>query len=242
MQKILSFAEQSPCRYVVTPNSDHIVQLENDSQLQAVYRNAHLVVADGMPLIWASHLLSQALPERITGSELMPELCAEAAIRKLRVYILGGPPDTAAQAAQKLQQRFPGLIICGWDCPVLGFEHDPLASLAIIQKIKLAQPQLIFVGLGAPKQELWMHRHYQELPSGVLLGIGAAIEFSAGTLRRAPKWMQKIGAEWFYRLLQNPRRLAKRYARDTWIVWIVLRTLMNQWLHADSERDIKDKK
>jgi N-acetylglucosaminyldiphosphoundecaprenol N-acetyl-beta-D-mannosaminyltransferase len=223
LRRAVSFARQSPCRFVVTPNSDHIVQLETHIDLRRVYEAAHLVVADGMPLVWGSRLLGKPLPERVTGSELMPRLCAEAARLGLRVYLLGGPPGVAELAKAKLEALYPGLLICGTDCPPFGFEKSPEQEARILQKIQAAAPDIVFVGLGAPKQELWMHRAAPQLQSGVLLGIGAALEFCAGTVRRAPVWMQCIGAEWIFRLCQEPRRLAKRYLRDTEILLIIFR-------------------
>jgi N-acetylglucosaminyldiphosphoundecaprenol N-acetyl-beta-D-mannosaminyltransferase len=137
--------------------------------------------------------------------------------------LLGGPPGVAELAKAKLEALYPGLLICGTDCPPFGFERSPEQEARILQKIQAAAPDIVFVGLGAPKQELWMHRAAPQLQSGVLLGIGAALEFCAGTVRRAPVWMQCIGAEWIFRLCQEPRRLAKRYLRDTEILLIIFR-------------------
>ncbi|HYX33248.1 MAG TPA: WecB/TagA/CpsF family glycosyltransferase [Oligoflexus sp.] len=223
LQRAVTFAKQSPCRFVVTPNSDHIVQLETRLDLRRVYNTAHLVVADGMPIVWASRLLGKPLPERVTGSELMPQLCAEAARLGLRVYLLGGPPGVAELAKAKLEERYPGLQVCGCDCPPFGFEHKPDQEARILQKIQAAAPDIVFVALGAPKQELWMARTAPQLKSGILLGIGAALEFCAGTVTRAPLWMQRIGAEWIYRMCQEPRRLVGRYLRDTQILLIIFR-------------------
>ncbi len=223
VSKAAEYARQSPCRFVVTPNSDHIVQLEHSEDLREVYRRADLVVADGMPLVWASRVLGQPLPERVTGSEMMPRLCAEAAKRGLRVYLLGGPPGVAELAKLKLEESYPGLLICGMDCPPMGFEKDALSEARILKRLLEAKPDIIFVALGAPKQELWMLRNAPKVPHGVMLGIGAALEFCAGTVKRAPLWMQRIGAEWFYRMCQQPKRLVGRYARDTQIFLIVFR-------------------
>jgi N-acetylglucosaminyldiphosphoundecaprenol N-acetyl-beta-D-mannosaminyltransferase len=228
VRRTLAFAQQSPCRYVVTPNSDHIVLLESREDLRQVYHAAHLVIADGMPLVWASHILGQPLPERVTGSEIMPRLCAEAARTGLKVYLLGGPPGVAEIAKARLEQSYPGLCICGYDSPAFGFEKDAQQEAQILQKIQAAGPDIVFVALGAPKQELWMYRNAPKMASGVLLGIGAALEFCAGTIQRAPRWMQKIGAEWVFRLLQQPGRLATRYLRDTQILWIIIRQWFRQ--------------
>lgn len=220
---VLSAAEKGPCRFVVTPNSDHIVMLEHHRELQEVYAEAHLVLADGMPLVWASRLLRPSLPERVAGSELMPLICAAAPARGLKIFLLGAPPGVAEEAKRRLEAQHPGIRIVGCYAPPLGFEREPAAEEAIIRLLREADADIIFVGLGAPKQELWMHRAHRRLDHGVMLGIGAAIDFCAGNVKRAPTWMQRSGLEWFYRLIQEPRRLAKRYLRDTLIVWIVLR-------------------
>lgn len=220
---IVAAAEtQRPC-YVVTPNSDHLVMLESDKALQEVYADAFLVVADGMPLVWASRLLGKALPERVTGSELMPELCALAAERDLKVFLLGAAPGVAEEAKRRLELQHPGLAIVGVYSPPLGFETNAEVGREIDRLLLRTAPDLIFVGLGAPKQEKWIHRNFRRFPKGVFLGIGASIDFCAGHIKRAPVWMQKSGLEWVFRLLQEPRRLAKRYAKDTYVLWIIAR-------------------
>lgn len=225
---VMHAAASGPCRYVVTPNSDHIVMLETHGGLAEAYAEAHLVVADGMPLVWASRLIGPSLPERVTGSELMPRVCAAAAQSGDGIFLLGAGPGVAAAAQVRLEREFPGLRVVGTYCPPLGFERD-LAELEKIRGLLLAaDPAIVFVGLGAPKQELWMHAHYKQLARGVLLGVGASIDFAAGQARRAPVWMQKSGSEWVYRLLQEPRRLAKRYLKDTFVFWIILREFWNR--------------
>lgn len=225
---VLSAARGGCCRYVVTPNSDHIVMLETHEALAEAYREAHLVVADGMPLVWASKLIGPVLPARVTGSELMPRLCQAAAQGGQTVFFLGAGPGVAEKARERLEQAYPGLKVLGTYSPPLGFEKNAAEQEHILRMLKEANAEIIFVGLGAPKQELWMHQNFQKLPRGVLLGVGAAIDFCAGQIQRAPLWMQKSGSEWIYRLMKEPRRLAKRYLRDTLVIWIILREAWRQ--------------
>lgn len=219
---VAAVRQEKPC-YVVTPNSDHLVMLEDDETLRRIYQDAFLVVADGMPLVWASRLLGQSLPERVTGSELMPELCALAASQGFKIFLLGAGPGVAEEAKRRLEIQYPGLRIVGVYCPPMGFEKNPEVGEEIERLLTTSAPDIIFVGLGAPKQEKWIHQNYKRFAKGVFLGIGASIDFAAGNVKRAPVWMQKSGTEWVYRLLQEPKRLAKRYAKDTYVLWIIAR-------------------
>ncbi len=225
LEAILSLAEAPRSSFVVTPNSDHIVMLEEQADLRAAYAKAELVLADGMPLVWASRLIGPPLPARVTGAELLPLLCREAAKRGLRVFLLGAGPGVALRARDNLVASYPGLLVCGTYSPPFGFEQDPRENQNIWELITGARAQLIFVGLGAPKQELWIAEHKHHFSTGVFLGVGAAIDFCAGQVRRAPAWMQSLGLEWAFRLCQEPKRLAARYLRDTKILWIIWR----QW-------------
>ena len=209
---------QGPCRYVVTPNVDHVVMYQERADLRAAYADASLVLADGAPLIAASRLLKKALPERVAGSDLCPALFDAATTKRpLRVFLLGAAPGVADRAAERIHARWPAVQVVGTYSPPLGFEKDPAENEAILAQLEAAQADLLLVGLGAPKQELWVHQHHQVLPVKVALCIGATIDFLAGERRRAPVWMRKTGLEWLHRVASEPRRLAKRYARDAWI-------------------------
>ncbi|MGB5971410.1 MAG: WecB/TagA/CpsF family glycosyltransferase [Spirulinaceae cyanobacterium] len=210
--------------YVVTPNAQHLVTLQKDAEFQEIYRHAFLVVPDGVPLLWAANCLETPLQGRVNGTDLFESLCAVAPEKDLKVFLLGGRPGAAEDAAKLLQARHPGLQISGTYCPPYGFENDAVELSKINQMIKDAAPQLLFVGLGAPKQEKWIYAHYQELKVPVSLGIGVSFELVAGTVQRAPKWMQKTGLEWFFRLLVEPGRLWKRYIfGNTLFLWLVLK-------------------
>ncbi|MGH7727480.1 MAG: WecB/TagA/CpsF family glycosyltransferase [Vulcanimicrobiaceae bacterium] len=197
--------------FVVTPNAHHVVTYQRDAALREAYRAAHLVVADGVPLLWAARVLGQRLPERVNGTDLFEALCARAAERGLRVFLLGGRPGAAEAAARVLCARHPSLVVCGSYCPPLGFEASETENERICAAITTARPHLLFVGLGVPKQELWMLRHRTRLGVPVSLGIGVSFELVGGVVARAPRWMQRCGLEWLFRALAEPRRLWRRY-------------------------------
>jgi N-acetylglucosaminyldiphosphoundecaprenol N-acetyl-beta-D-mannosaminyltransferase len=212
------------CRFVVTPNVDHIVQLQTKDDMRLAYREAALVIADGQPIVWASRWLGRPLPERVAGSDLVPQLFASAtAERPLRVMLLGAAPGVGLRAAERIRAAWPSVEIVAVDSPPLGFEHDPVENERIVRLVESSAPQLLIVGLGAPKQELWTLQHRDRLRANVVLCVGATIDFLAGDLNRAPNWMRQCGLEWFYRLACEPRRLAKRYLRDAWhfpqLIW-----------------------
>ncbi len=197
--------------YVVTPNAHHVVLLQRDALLRETYERAFLVVPDGVPLLWAATLLGMHLPGRVNGTDLFEALCARAARQSLRVFLLGGREGAAAAAAARLTARHPSLNICGVHCPPMNFEKNATESSRVLASISDARPHLLFVGLGAPKQEYWMYRNCEQLGVPVSLGIGVSFEFVGGIVPRAPRWMQRTGLEWFYRLGAEPGRLWKRY-------------------------------
>jgi len=212
------------CRYVVTPNVDHVVMLQHHEGLRSAYRDAGMVLADGTPVLWSSRLLQGAagrLPERVAGSDLVPALLSvtggESAGGGLRVYLLGAAPGVADRAAANIRQRWPGVEVVGTYSPPVGFERDAAENEAILKRIAAARPDVLIVGLGAPKQELWVHEHRQRIAAKVALCVGATIDFLAGERKRAPMWMRDAGLEWLYRVLLEPRRLAARYAKDALI-------------------------
>ena len=215
------------CRYVVTPNINHVVLLNRRPEFAAAYRDASLALADGKPLIWAARLLGKSLPERVAGSDLAPALF-EAALAgpPLSVFLLGARPGVAERAAAKIESIYRGVRVVGTYSPPFGFENDPAESAKILELVAAAEPQVLIVGLGAPKQELWVHQHCSELSARVVLCIGATIDFLAEEARRAPVWMRAIGLEWTYRIMLEPRRLAGRYWRDG---WAFLPLLWKEW-------------
>ncbi len=208
--------------YVVTPNVDHIVQLEKNEKLREAYQKAALVLTDGQPLIWISKLLKCPIKEKISGSDLFPHLCERSAQKGWRVYLLGAAPGVARKAAENLRGRYPGLQIVGTSSPAYGFEKDEQQKQKIWSDIRRARPDILIMAFGTPKQELFLLESRKELEGILAFGLGASLDFMAGTAKRAPLWMQRCGLEWLYRLLREPRRLYRRYLiQDSKIVSIV---------------------
>ncbi len=213
--------------YVVTPNVDHVCLCHRSDEFRETYRHAFLRLPDGVPIMWTSRLAGVPLRRKLSGSDLLPRLCARAAEGGFSVFFLGGAPGTADKTAEILTRRHPSLKVAGTDCPNFGFEKDPEALRRTIDRVRSAQPGVCFVALGSPKQELWMMRHYAELEVPVCIGVGATFDFISGRVRRAPAAVQNMGLEWFWRLMQEPRRLWRRYlVHDTIflkLVWNELR-------------------
>ncbi len=197
---------------VFTPNVDHVVQAEHDDALVQAYARASLSLADGAPLLWAARLLRTPLPERIAGADLTLPLLALAAQRDWKVAFLGGAPGMAERAAVVVRRRF-GTRVRTVECPVVHV-GDEAQVARIAASLQPAEPHLLFVALGAPKQELLIDRLRPSLPGTVSLGVGAALDFIAGAVQRAPGWMRRGGLEWAFRLGQEPARLWRRYLVD----------------------------
>lgn len=214
IDKIELLIKQKKPSYVVTPNVDHIVKLETDEEFQTVYRNADLVLTDGMPLVWISKFKKKKIKEKVSGSDLFPKLCERAANKGYTVFLLGAGLGVAEQAKVNLKRKYPGLKVVGTYSPSFGFEHDDIEINRIKKMITDVSPDILAVGLGAPKQEKFIYKYYKELMVPVSLAIGASIDFEAGNIKRAPRIMQKCGLEWFYRLIKEPRRMFKRYLID----------------------------
>lgn len=200
--------------YVVTPNIDHLVQLERGGELNEVYKHADLILTDGQPLIWISKWYHTPIKEKISGSDLFPLLCALAADKGYTMYFLGAAEGIAASAAEKLMKRFPGLQVVGTYSPPFGFEKDEAEVELVIKQIKDVAPHILIVGLGCPKQELFIYHHKDELGVPLSIGLGASLDFEAGNIKRAPKWMSDHGLEWLFRITQDPKRMAIRYFVD----------------------------
>lgn len=207
----------SGCRYVVTSNVNHIVHLQNSPRLRQAYAGASLVIADGWPLVAFSRLSQNPLPERVPGSDLVPHLFAAAkSERPLRTFLLGAKPGVAERAAERIKQKWSNVVVVGVHSPPPGFEHDARRCAEILQLVADAAPDLLIVGFGTPKQEIWLHSYRQHVSAKAAIAGGATIDFLAGEQSRAPRWVQRICLEWLYRIGTDPRRLALRYIRDGW--------------------------
>jgi N-acetylglucosaminyldiphosphoundecaprenol N-acetyl-beta-D-mannosaminyltransferase len=211
---VLEALDQRRGGWVATPNVDICRAARHDPHLAAVMAGASLSVPDGMPLIWATRLRGDKLPERITGASLIFSLSEAAAGSGRSVYYLGGLPGVPEQAAAKLGARYPGLIVAGTDSPPFGFDTTADGVAVVRAKLEAAAPDIVFVGLGFPKQEKLITALAPALPRSWFVACGAAIPFAAEALPRAPVWMQHSGLEWAFRLRSEPRRLARRYLID----------------------------
>lgn len=220
-------ADEWAGKFVVTPNVDHAVLLSESPELRAAYSDAALVLTDGMPVVLVSRMLGKPVPERVSGADLVPALFnAATAEHPQTAYLLGAGPGVAERAAKEIEIKWPHVKVVGTYSPPLGFEKDDAENALIHEKINAVRPDVLVLGLGAPKQELWIHKHRAALQCKVALCVGATIDFLANEKPRAPEWMRGCGLEWLHRMLSEPGRLVSRYARDAWVfpqlVW-------NEW-------------
>lgn len=195
---------------VATLNLDHVVKLARDPAFRAAYAAQTHVTADGNPIVWLSRLAGQGV-SLVPGSELIDPVAALAAEKRVPVGLLGSTETTLAAAAQVLQARHPGLEIALRHAPPMGFDPDGAGGTAAIEAIRASGARLVFLALGAPRQEVLAARARTALPGTGFLSIGAGLDFIAGTQTRAPAWVRRLAAEWFWRLTGDPRRLAARY-------------------------------
>lgn len=214
LARIDAMVQEKKPSYVVTPNLDHIVTIERDAYFRDAYAHADLVLADGKPLLWIAKAKKTPIREKISGSDLFPRLAELAANKGYTMFFLGAGEGVAHKAAEKLEEKYPGLMVKGCYAPAMGFEHDKEAVSQIIDQVKTAKPDILVVGLGTPKQEKFLYRYYKQMGVPVSLGLGASFDFIAGNRKRAPRWMSNHGLEWLYRTLQEPKRLAGRYIKD----------------------------
>ena len=213
--------------YVVTPNVDHVVQAEHSEELRAAYEGASLSLVDGQPLMWLSKLMGEPFPQKISGSDFVPQLMEMAAKNGWRVLFLGAAEGVGTKAAEVLRRREPNLQIVATLSPSFGFDAEPEERAQVLHAVREAKPDLVVMALGCPRQERLMHRWKDDLAPAVAIGSGATLDFIAGNVSRSPVWMSNVGLEWLYRLVREPRRLAHRYlVRDPEILkvaWQMLR-------------------
>ena len=198
-------------RQIVTANAQFYVLAGKDMRFRALVEESEYICADGMPLVWACDKLAHTKVPRIAGIDLIEDLCREGAAQGLRVFFMGGRPGTAEAAASILATKYPGLAIAGTSCPKYGFQLKQETLGPVLDEIRDAKPHVLFVALGAPKQEFFIGQHIRDLRIPIAVGIGGSFELLAGDLERAPEWMQKSGLEWAFRLAQEPQRLWRRY-------------------------------
>ena len=203
--------------YIITANTHYAMLSDQHVDLRAINERAAFIVADGAPLVWASRYKGQPLPERVAGSDLIFELSSVAARMGFRLFLLGGGDGVALEAARRLCAFYPGLRVVGTECPSLQ-RLNQQEEAALIARIRAAKPDILLVAFGQPKGERWIYQHLDELVVPVSIQVGASLDFAAGAIRRAPRWMQKAGLEWVFRVALEPRRLFWRYASDAWFL------------------------
>jgi len=211
-------------RQLVTANAQFYVFAQRSRRFRECLHEADYICADGMPIVWACNSLYGGQVRRIAGVTLIGKLCQQGATHKLRVFLLGGKPGAATATAGILKKRYPGIQIAGVCCPQHGFERREDSLQEVLDQIADAKPHILFVGLGAPKQEFLIHHYIRGLRVPLAIGIGGSFEILSGRLKRAPVWMQKSGLEWAYRLSQEPSRLWQRYLiGNTEFLWHILK-------------------
>lgn len=237
-KQIVAAADAHEKGLVVTPNVDHIVMLESDAEMREIFQSALFCYPDGMPLVWLSKIVGrQSFPERVTGTDLLPAVCKLAAERGKRVFFLGGNPGVAEQTGQAMAMKFSGLLVAGTYCPPWGFEHNELEQLKIIDCVNTSRVDILFVGVGTPKQEKWAWKNLQHLHVGPIVCVGAALDFAAGISKRAPVFIQRAGLEWLWRLCREPKRLWKRYlVRDSRFIVLAAREILRNFLTRKREK------
>jgi N-acetylglucosaminyldiphosphoundecaprenol N-acetyl-beta-D-mannosaminyltransferase len=221
--QIDSWIAQREPHYVIAVPAHCIVECLKDEKLRAIYNRAGMVTPDGRPIYWICRLSGHRNVEQVRGSDLMLKVCEHSAASGYRHFLYGGwPPSLVEELASKLEERFPGIQIAGTHAPPFR-SLTPEEDAMIIEKINAARPDIVWVGLGAAKEEFWVESHVGKVTAPVLIGVGAAFDFHAGKKRQAPRWMMQAGLEWFFRMLTEPRRLGPRYMRDNPIfVWNLL--------------------
>jgi len=201
-------------RYVCTPNVDYVIRSGRDPIFRAAINGANLRVPDGMWIVYASRIAGRPLRGTVTGRLILPRFAEHCRDNGLAMALMGAGPGVAAAAGERLTTDYPGLRIIHAISPPKPFVVGSAEDKAIMAQLKADPPALLFVALGAPKQEIWMSAHAAELAPMVLIGVGAALDIVAGRVKEAPRWMTRLGVEWLFRLVQEPRRLARRYLWD----------------------------
>lgn len=193
---------ESPCQQIVTVNPEFVMAAQRNLPFREAINAAALVLPDGTGVVWAARYLGKPTPERVTGTDMLAALAQRCAASGYRIYLLGAAPGVAEMAADRLQQMAPGLQIAG----TYAGSPAPAEEDAIIERIRVAQADVLCVAYGAPAQELWIYRNLARLPVAVVIGVGGAFDFLSGRQKRAPRFMQRLGLEWLFRLYREPKR------------------------------------
>ena len=222
IEKLIAHGQPS---YVITANVNYVMLHHRRREMQPITEQADLVLADGQPIVWRSKIGHTPLPERVAGSEMIYRLAQQASFNGWGIYFLGGEPGVAATCAERLADLYPGLKIAGVESPPFRKLNEE-EQAAQDERIRSSGAKLLLVAFGQPKGECWIHEHYKRLGVPVSIQLGASFDFIAGTAKRAPVFWQRIGLEWAYRMMSDPRRLVPRYAANA---WFLARVLIEDW-------------
>lgn len=218
VKRVEGFIRSGRPHRIVTINPEFLCRAQTEGELLELVKRADLVTADGEGVVWACRVKGTPVPERVTGIDLMARLLERGSARKWRVYLLGAAPGVAEKAAEKISQSFPGLQIAGTQH---GYFGDGEVK-TVVNKIKESSPDLIFVALGAPKQERWIDRHLEDTGVPAALGVGGSFDVFAGKARRAPAWIRRSRLEWLYRLAKEPSRWRRQLVLPLF-AWTVIK-------------------
>ncbi len=228
VENIFRLVEKRLPVQVVGLNVDQIVRVKENSYSKTIFQNAALVFVDGKPIQWMCRLLGYPLKERITGPDLMDFICKEAAPKGYRIFLLGAGPGVAKACGDILREKYPGLVVTGSYSPPFGFQDDKEEIKKINTLLKNSKSDMLFVGMGSPKQDIFIYENMNDYGIPVSFSMGAALDFLSGNIQRAPRWMVRSGLEWLYRVSQDPKRLWKRYfVQDMQIVPMFIKEFYN---------------
>ena len=214
VDRIDEFASEPGCKYVVTPNVDDVVNIESDQELEAIFNEADLNLCDGKPLVWISQLYGTPVIEKVSGRLLLLDVCEMAAKRGHRIFLMGSAEGVAAKARENLEEKYPGLDVCGVYSPPFGFERDFSEIEHMNRLVNGSGADILVLAMGGFKQQRYIYANRSRLDCGVALCLGAAVDYAAGVIDPIPDWATKSGLAWLFRLLGDPKRLAKRYFVD----------------------------
>jgi N-acetylglucosaminyldiphosphoundecaprenol N-acetyl-beta-D-mannosaminyltransferase len=208
---------------VITANASHLCMIRRDPELARACRAGHLTLADGMSVVWAMRAAGLPIPERVTGVDLMSRLLASASEHRLRVYFLGARREVVTALIERSRAQYPGIEIAGFRDGYFG----PADHVGLVEEIRASRAHMLFVGMPSPFKETWCERYRQRLDVPVIIGVGGSFDVLAGFIRRAPRWVQSLGLEWFWRLLMEPRKLWKRYlTTNSKFIWLAGREIV----------------
>lgn len=217
VRRVEQFIELRKPHLVVTPNAEMIMMANEDKDLAQIINHADLVVPDGAGVVWAARYNGDVMPERVAGYDLVQNLLVAAATKKYRIYMLGGAPGIAEKAKHIAEERYPGVQIVGTRHGFFAKKDEP----EILSNIKTCCPDILLVALGVPRQEKWLSEYINQIKAPVAIGVGGTFDVMAGTVRRAPLWMQNANLEWLYRLISEPKRAIRMLALPRFVMRVI---------------------